>query len=386
MAEVAVFDHLGRVKRAGTTSAAENVPSNVSLIFLLGYSAQGDAPVVSYIYLGMTPQTAEGCFQSNDDRWWGIKPTGDHLDVRWFGAKVDLAVNDTPALVAAIRCAMPAIYSGRELGVRTVFIPAGTIKVTQTIHLRGVTLRGSGTQTTTIALATTNGTCIKMDGGAGLVPPTYATGGGLQSLSIWAHTAVNATAPATGIVGVPVAGGIGVLLEGDATYQPDETVFEDIKITGGGSWQYPIRVNGSSRVLLPDGSGLSGARWIVFRNLFLGNATMRALDVSGVKGMKIDSVGVFGSPPNGTTYKYDVQISGNAGMRSEDVQFHGANIQGTVWVYYTESMTLSGKILEVSFSTGAKGCVFYGTLTTGTAGSGYFGGTGNGNEKYVATL
>jgi hypothetical protein len=387
MADVAMFDHLGRVKRVFAVTpplplppaAPENIPANVSLVLIAGYAAHRDAPMATYVLIGNNNNNSPGCFQSNDGRWWGLQPTGDFLDVRWFGAKVDIAVDDKDALNDAIRCAMPQAQSGRDLFIRTVFIPAGTMRVSDTIYLRGVELRGAGILATTIALSQTGGTCIRMDGGAGLIPKAKITGGGLQSITLWPYTALNG-------IGVEVAGGKGIHLAGDFEFQPDEAVFGDLKITGGGTWEYPLYLDGRLRVPIPNMDSLTGLRRITLRNLFLGRATSKGLYVHSVKGLTIYNMGIYGSKTPGTTYSFDMEITGTEGMRSEGIQFFGADIQGTAWVYYTEAMTLSGKLLQVSFAAGAKGCVFYGTLTTGSAGSGYYGGTGNGNEKYVATL
>jgi hypothetical protein len=385
---------------AGVAGASQPViPSTANMLIFAGYAAYGDAPSATYIRIAAPTVTFpnQAAFQDKNNNWWGLQPSGDHVDVRWFGAKLSLAVDDTVALEAAIRSVTPQIQtSGRDIRLRTVFIPAGIIRISETMHLRGVELKGAGILATTIALSTTDGTCIRMDGGAGLTTKAGITGGGLQSIMLWAYTASVSSGVATGVA---VAGGKGVHLAGDFEFQPDESVFGDLKITGGGSWKYPLYLDGSLRVPTPDGKGLTGLRRVTLRNLFLGKAIDRMIYAKGVKGLTVYTAGFFGSPPPPLppppsplpppppiVYNYDMEITGTAEMRSEDIQFIGANIQGTAWVYYTESMTLQGKFLQVSFSTAAKGCAFYGTLTTGSAGSGYFGGTGNGNEKYVATL
>jgi hypothetical protein len=379
MADVATFDFVKLFDVPVTNKP--DIPSTANLLIFAGYAAYGDAPPATYARIAAPTAIYpnQAAIQDKNNLWWGLQPTGDHVDVRWFGAKVSLSVDDTTALNSAVLSVTPIVGKQPDLRVRRVFIPAGTLRISGPINLRGVELKGAGILATTLAMSEVGGTCIRMDGGAGLVPKQYITGGGLQSLTLWPYTAINGS-------GVDVAGGKGVHLAGDFEFQPDEAVFEDVRITGGGTWQYPLYIDGSLRVPLADGGGLHGLRRITLRNLFLGRATSKALYVDSVKGLTVYSMGIFNSVTAGTTYSFDMQIKGTAEMRSEDIQFFGANIQGTAWVYYTESMTLSGKLLQVSFSTGAKGCAFYGTLTTGTAGSGYFGGTGNGNEKYVATL
>lgn len=364
------------------------VPLDVVAVMVLGYYARHDAPPVTYTEWtngGAPPHPAK--LQSADTRWWEMSPSGDFFDVRWFGAKmvrrtkinnagaVVIDTTDMEALENAISCTLPPAISGNQSGIRTVYLPVGELVVTSTIFLRGATLRGSGVLSTTITLDQNNGVCIWMDGGAGLVPPFAITGGGLKSLSIWSASGTN--------------GFIGVQLSGNAIMQPDEAVFEDIKISGGGTWSYPMYMNGSARAAI--GSTLKGLRKVTIRNAFFGNALVRSFEAVSVGDLTIYSGGSFASSLPGITPSLEFLIGGTLAAPSNTVQLIGCNIQDKVYVYHTEGIVLSGKILYPFFSTGAVGCAFYGIHPTGTASSGYFNlpvppNPPTGNQKYVATL
>lgn len=383
---------------------ASNVPSDVYAIILLGYYIIGDAPAVTYTRWtnaappAPLPLPKSGRLKSADDKWWEISPPSDYLDVRWFGAKMTVdaegqPIDDRENLQKAIDCALGPPLPIRAEKVRTVFIPEGTLFVADTVFLRGVTLLGTGPMRSFITLTKSNGVCIKMDGGSGFSPTRAETGGGLQSISIWMLEGL------TGFMGVHVVG--------DEKFQADEAVFEDIKISGGGTWSYPMYLDGSKRVQTRNSEGkpvgLSGLRKVTIRNVFLGNGLNFSLVALGVGDLSIYNAGCFPFADGTISTRADVLIAGDPGISAVPgtattlavpeklplpciaVHLTACNLQGTVWLYYTEAASISGKVKSMICSTGAKGCALYGTLLPGSGGV-FFTYPEMGNEKYVATL
>jgi hypothetical protein len=401
---------------------ASNVPSDVYAIVLLGYYIIGDAPAVTYTRWtnGAPPpvppiddppiaelvskiKVRTGRLKSLDGKWWEISPPSDYLDVRWFGAKmttvapvapsqVGTPIDDLKALQAAIDCALgdgnaPQPPPIRAAKVRTVFIPAGNLRVSGTVFLRGVTLRGTGPMESTITLTTNSQVCIHMDGGSQLKPtPKSYTGGGLQSLNI-----------------SMIEGGLGwtgVYVSGDAQMQPDEAVFEDVKISGGGAWYQPMWLNGMDRRLAPNATGLKGLRKVTIRNVFFGNALSASFIADGVTDLSVYNAGSFASLPTSQTANLDFVVRGDdivpavpgttpipekPAIQSEKVQFVSCNIQTNIIIHRAESVTVTGTVKTMSCQTNAKGCALYGTLLKGSGG-GFITVPNMGNESYVATL
>jgi hypothetical protein len=97
MADIAMFDFVNLFRNPGT-SGKPDIPSTANLLMFAGYHAYGDAPVATYIRIASSPSNASNpaCIQDKLNDWWGLQPTGDHVDVRWFGAKVDDITDDGP--------------------------------------------------------------------------------------------------------------------------------------------------------------------------------------------------------------------------------------------------------------------------------------------------
>jgi hypothetical protein len=382
---------------------ASNVPSDVYAIVLLGYYIIGDAPAVTYTRWTNLADPLLGSrlgrLKSLDGKWWEISPPSDYLDVRWFGAKMLSTVDDRQALQDAIDCALGQTVPIRAAKVRTVFIPEGNLRVSGTVFLRGVTLRGTGPMQSTITLTTNLQICIYMDGGTQITSgPRSVTGGGLQSLNI-----------------AMIEGGIGwvgVYVAGNKDMQPDEAVFEDIKISGGGVWYYPMWLNGMDRRLKPGEKGLKGLRKVTIRNVFFGQAVGTAFLADGVSDLSVYNAGSFGGVPElvaenvvkagGTPLiaNLDFVVRGDdivpavtgttpipekPAIQSDKVQFVSCNIQTNIIIHRAESVTVTGTVKTMSCQTNAKGCALYGTLLKGSGG-GFITVPNMGNESYVATL
>lgn len=200
-----------------------------------------------------------------------------------------------------------------------------------------------------------------------------------------------------------LTGYIGVKVAGDATRQPDEAVFEDVKISGGGSWSYPMWLDGLARRLPPGISGVRGLRKVTIRNAFFGNAVNYAFVADGVSDLTIYNVGPFGTGTAALVTNANFLIRGGVGvpaipatgttpavpaipeLQSNLVQFVACNLPGTVFVYRTHSVTISGVVTTVYCSTDTRGCVMYGTLLTGSGGA-FVTAPNMGNTSYATTL
>jgi Pectate lyase superfamily protein len=395
MADIAMFDFVNLFKNPGT-SGKPDIPSTANLLMFAGYYAYGDAPLATYVRIASLPSNASNpaCIQDKLTNWWGLQPTGDHVDVRWFGAKVDNMTDDGPALRAALKSLLPNPYGfGRELGVRTVYVPLGTMRIADEIppvgqppislRVRGVTIRGSGPQTTTVLFTTPNTMGFHFDGGAGLPSSFRLAGGGLQSINISLLDTLT--------------GKHGVHMQGNNIAQPNECVFEDVRISTEtlAEWEIPFNINGSEKTIEP-----AGVRFLSIRNLFLGNPSMFALSAASVIGLTINRAGAFGFPkvpltvpPTLPVSKLNFYIYGTTALKSTIVQLSEMNIQDTLWIYDCLSANVTGYIKNVAFAPGAKACSFYGTL----AGGGYFTSAtlpqspvivadSEGNAKYVAKI
>jgi hypothetical protein len=381
-----------------------SIPNDVYAVVLLGYYIIGDAPAVTYTRwtngappgdgppVPPTSLLRSGRLKSLDGKWWEISPPSDYLDVRWFGAVMGLnaqgqTVDDRQALQNAINVALDSSLQNtrqpiRAVKTRTVFIPEGNLYVGGTVFLRGVTLRGTGPMQSTITLTTNLQICIHMDGGSQITPtPVSVTGGGLQSLSI--------SMKEGGI------GWTGVYVSGNAVMQPDEAVFEDVKISGGGIWYQPMWLNGMDRRVPPGEKGLKGLRKVTIRNVFFGNAIATAFIADGVSDLSVYNAGSFASLPAGVIPNLNFVVRGDGAVssdppkpaiQSDKVQFVSCNIQEDIIIDRAESVSVSGVVRRMSCQTNAKGCALYGTLLKGTANSGFVTAPNMGNESYVATL
>jgi Pectate lyase superfamily protein len=357
---------------------AENalVTDEYYAVILLGYYVIHDAPPIIYTRWtnsGEPPHPAK--FKTfrlvNNvpvDVWWEMSPPGDHLDVRWFGAKID-GTDDRVAFETAIKCASPPQVNGYDpFSIRRVFVPEGHMTVDgPDVLIRGVTIVGAGVQGSFIdSNVTGNQTFLRFDGGVGVgTDDDKLTGGGLQNIIIWKTAALT--------------GGIAVHLEGNNIKQPDEAVCEDLKITGTGSWKYPLYLNGSART-----TGTIGLRKVTFRNLFLGNAETYAFFAVCVGDLSVYNLGTFGEAKvnDVKVSNNHVHITGSEQTKSTIVQLLGCNIQGYTWIYFCNGANLSSYCSIVVFGNGSRACGFYGTLGT----PGGYANSGIGNLNYATTF
>ncbi len=339
-------------------AVAATIPDDVKVVLLAGYDDVADAPTATYVRVQSEPNHMAK-FQSVGGKWWRLDPQGTSVDIRWFGAKPNVGFDNRTALVNAIECVTFSFLGEDRLNVRSVFIPFGVWEVSGTsVMVRGVTILGTGPNTSNITFTDNNAIGFWFDGGVSLPLPAGTTdfwnyeisGGGIQSLAIWMKKL------GTGLYGV--------LLQGDQYRQPDECVFEDLKITGGGTWLLPIYINGSQRI--PDiPPPKTDARWPVgvrkttMRNVFLGSATAYGLSALSVQELVIEGLGIYG----GTSQK--MIINGTPIVPSNNVQLLGCNIQDSLFVELCNGLNVSSYCKTMTFSTGARGCGFYGTLAGG---------------------
>lgn len=322
-------------------AVAATIPAATPAIVLAGYAALGDMPPVVFTRAASAP-AHPGYFQSADGAYWVIA-RDDHVDVRWCGAKVDGVTDDNQALLDAIAIAIAQ-------GSRLVRMPAGNMKVSgSSIEISGVVIEGVDPNRSLILFSSNAASVIKLKlSGYNNGSPGY-TGGGLRRLCVWASSG-NC--------------GYGVWMQGDATYQPDEAIFEDIKVTGSGSWDYPMFLNGGLRI-----SGtLVGLRAVTMRNIFLGQANIRAMYTQCCEDLTVDKIGSFGGANR------DVDVLGNSSVYARYNCFTAMDIQGSINLFNAQANSFYGFYFDHSV-TGASarnafvGCRNAGQLTTQTAGA-----------------
>jgi hypothetical protein len=296
-------------------------------IALVGYYCAGDAPMVIYRRVAAQP-SHQFALSMSDGSWWEGVPAP-HIDLRWCGAVLDSVTDDRNAMLAALGAAQATkCYS--------VHVPRSCALSGGEYLCNGVTLHG----------VDPNRTVMQMTSPKSIAPVKFrftgangVTAGGMRRLCIWSPGSANA--------------GTGIYLGGDATFQPDESIFEDIKITGSGCWDYPMFLYGSARQGSPPGQGLLGLRDVTIRNAFLAKANYWALYAECVEGLATLELNTFvGMTANGN----GVLINGNATVPSHTVQLIGCNVQGTAWFYYTVGAVVCGYTGGCVFSTGTIDC------------------------------
>jgi hypothetical protein len=343
-----------------------SVPIAHDAIIMLGYKDVYDMPPVVYKRWLNTPdlpalQTQPPHFAKlidGDGRWWEMAPEGDHLDVRWFGAKLNGVKNDRLALEVAIACASPSqVPGGGYFRTRKVFIPEGTLKVVGSdIFVRSVTIEGSTTGASVISCQINGESLFRFDGGLAL--GVSLPGGGLRRLLI--------------TNGANFVGYAAVKLDGGQGLQPHESVFEDLKLTGAGPaqnesgpagrWQLPFYLNG-----INNSGSKPGIRKVSLRNLFLGDPVDFGLYAGCVGDLVVENCGIYGGLPNSENViiSNSIIVTGTSGNKSNGVQMLGCDADSFLWVYFCVGLNYSGIAKDIRFSTDAIGCAFFGVQLNG---------------------
>lgn len=163
----------------------------------------------------------------------------------------------------------------------------------------GITVRGEGENVSYLVRNYTEADVSRgfIDMDAGIVGAPNL-GGGVERLTIWAP-------PGT-------SGGSGINIQSSATIAQGQVLIDWIRISGDGTYNYPIRVDGSLKI-----TDASGVRFVVIRHAFLSRHTEVGLLLIGVNHGIITQVGIF----SGEAGSVDLIVDGGTGggVQTNDV-------------------------------------------------------------------
>lgn len=314
---------------------AAKIPARVSAVMLAGFLAAGDAPAAYWKRLSSAPGAPHpGQKQIADGSWWQIVPgIGNTLDVRWFGCACDQIANDLPSLTDARDAAVGLGYS--DLHVPSPGMQLGTSgSPMANWEFKGIWIIGQDPNRTVIYLpgsGASTSPCFLMTGAGG------ASGGGLRRLNLWS--------PAGRTTGQALR------LDGDATYQPDETALQDIKITGSGAWDIPLFLSGLDRAT----GSPPGLRKVSMVNVFLGRGTSAAMYCDSVEELNCFGLGTYGGA---VAAGNDIYVtSGNGATRSSVVELMATNCQGTLIIDRGQLVQANGNFNAIIATANSLRCV-----------------------------
>lgn len=169
-----------------------------------------------------------------------------------------------------------------------------------------------------------NGDFIRFTGSQGF-------GGGMNDLSIYAAAGTS--------------GGVGLTLYGDANASPDYSSFENIVITGAGTYTYSMRVNGLNR------PAPQGVRDVRFRGIDLFCGTFGAALIDNAVGLFIDQLGAF--PAGGSSGNVYIQGGSNS-------VFLRGNIQGDLVISQATRVRFDGITIGLNSDSSGTECYLTG--------------------------
>lgn len=179
-----------------------------------------------------------------------------------FGGDGDGATDTSAAFRAAIE-------NCRQTGCREITFPKGKFLFLSPPEPMtfGVTLRGASKSDTELIRGYSGGDFLVWRGGE---PPGGGMSGGAEKIAI--------------IAAAGTSGGTGIKLMGDARGRASFNHFQDIIVTGRGTWAFTVMIDGSNL-----GAPLQGIRDVSFVNVSLFNATVSPLYI--YNGVAITFVG-----------------------------------------------------------------------------------------------
>lgn len=327
------------------------LPVRIRGVMLLGFAAPGDAPPAFWVRMVSAPGSPHpGQKQTADGAWWQISPdTGNVIDVRWFGCKADAFTDDLAAFTEARDAA-------QALGYATILVPnPGMVLGTtgspmSSFTLRGCRLRGQDANRTVIYLPGSAGISFLMDAAGGV------TGGGLSDIVLWAPTGKTT--------------GQALRLDGDGTYQPDETAMTNLKITGSGGWDIPLYLSGVDRAT----GSPPGLRKVSIVNCFIGRGTTLGVYADNVEELNTFGLGIYGgvvSAGNNITV-----TSTNVATRSSVVNLMATNCQGTLLLDRAQLCQANGNFNAINATANSlrsTGAGFCSTITNSGTGNSFAG-------------
>lgn len=188
------------------------------------------------------------------------------VDITTFGGVGDNATDNTPAFNAAVA-------SCETTGCREITFPAGKFKfLSPPVPMRvGIYLRGASKSDTLLIRSYSGGHFLTWIGSA---PTGKGMSGGAEKLAVYA--------------GAGTSGGFGIQLTGDANSRASFNHFSDIVVTGDGTWDISVYIDGSQL-----GAPLQGIRDVSFFNVSIFNATISPLYIYNGVAVTFVGGGVF---------------------------------------------------------------------------------------------
>lgn len=230
----------------------------------------------------------------------GVVDLADYMDI-YYGAgnwtyrtTAHTGSDATPAMEAALT------YLRDNGGRGTVVIPpSGPFRFTSEVDptlLSGNYIVGRGSQASKVIYDKDDGILFRWSGAGGY------TGGGCKGLGILLEQDHDTSTA------------VAIYLGGDATYQPDQTEFDDLYVTTFGSsyWYVGFWINGQDRTS-PQGCRIGSINQVeLFRCSFYGAAFVNAV------GWTVNGLGIF----VGTGAGADFVLSGGGAANTNSVQVY----------------------------------------------------------------
>lgn len=297
----------------------------------------------------------------------------DRLSILDWGADPTGVADCTAALNAA--CTYLNTYSPTNGGV--IYFPRGVYKFTTKPNaiVGGVTLQGEGKSKSYLhrsysEVGATTG-FIDMTANASL----NNGGGGVRGFGLYADTATT--------------GGAAIAIVANVTTGQGNITLDDLYISGAGTWNYPVYIDGTAKTGAP-----VGVRGVTINNCLMFQADIEDIYAVGVEHLFISDTGLFstgaatyaGLTVDGTSAVHSTDIAANLGFCSNLTLGAGAGgyvdgVNVTVAASIstlTANANLTGAIviaptISVTNNAGSNAL----TIISTSGGGNYFGGTSN---------
>jgi hypothetical protein len=225
-----------------------------------------------------------------------------------------------PALTAAI--AYLRSQNPRQRGM--IMIPPGNWELsTNNIDFSGIQVVGAGSQASLIWLNFSSGKGFGFSGG----PTSNLSGGGMRGVGVLLESGLGDTNV------------YGIYLGGNATYQPDQTQFEDLYITGQNSSYFwdGFHVDGTGR------TSPQGVRIVTLKDVQIFNCRNVGFYGANLVGWSIENMGTYVPAPG--TAGADVYVTGNgsSATNSTEVSISRLNCGGVLHLTNCSSVYVEGQ-------------------------------------------
>lgn len=182
--------------------------------------------------------------------------------------------------------------------------------------LSGNYLEGEGSQASVIFYNQPSSAAFWFSGAGGY------TGGGLRGLGVVLER------------GMGASNAYGILLQGDAVFQPDQTEFEDIYLTAQNNdyWFTGFEAYGNARV------SPQGIRIAKLENVQVFNCRNAGFYLSNVVGWTLNGIGAFVGAGGGN----NIYVTGGGSGPTNSVHVQGENVIGTLVVNNCSDVVLNG--------------------------------------------